>query len=41
MTDLERRSLGQARGRALDPGTVLADRIVNRRDLERVIGGLE
>jgi len=41
MKALERAALRRVRGREVAPGTVLMDRIVNRRELERAITRLE
>ena len=36
----ELEELGRQRGEPVDPGTVYVERIVNRRDLERIIAAL-
>jgi hypothetical protein len=41
LTAPERVALARVRGREIAPGTVLVDRILNRRELERAIARLE
>ena len=36
LDDIERAGLSQIRGESVEPGTLYVDRVVNRRDLERI-----
>lgn len=40
LQERERTELGQLRGEPVEAGTVFVERIVNRRDLERIIAAL-
>jgi mRNA-degrading endonuclease RelE of RelBE toxin-antitoxin system len=40
LTDEERAALGRQRGESVEPGTVYVERIVNRRDLEKIVAAL-
>jgi hypothetical protein len=40
LTDEERTALSQSRGEQVEAGTIYVERIVNRRDLEKIIAAL-